>query len=62
MYHAIEKIGCGKRTRYCIRKVTGTGLLIPVYGKAYRTEDAARAAATALGIEIKKIGDLWEII
>ena len=61
MYYAIEIIGA-RRRRYCIKSVTESGLVIPVDGKAYRTEEAARAAAAALGIQIEKTGDLYEII
>jgi len=62
MYYAIEQIGYDKRTRFCIKEVRETGLTIPVDGKTYRTAEAARAAAEALGLKIERIGDLWEII
>lgn len=62
MYYAIEKIGYGKRTRWCIKEVHPTGITVPVDGKTYKTEQAARAAAVAMGIEIERVGDLWEII
>ena len=61
MYYAIEKIGA-RVVRYAIKRVTETGLVIPTDRKAYRTEEAARAAAAAAGIEIAKCGDLYEII
>lgn len=62
MYYAIEKIGYGKKMRWCIKEVRPTGITVPVDGKTYKTEDAARAAAVAMGIEIERVGDLWEII
>lgn len=61
MYFAIEKIGA-RRIRYSIKRVTDTGLVIPTDRKIYRTEETARAAAAAAGIEIAKCGDLYEII
>lgn len=62
MYYAIEIIGYGKRRRYCIKQVTNRGLVNPTNGKAYRTEESARAAANEMGIEITKCGDFYEII
>lgn len=62
MYYAIEKIGYGKRTRYTLRKVTKTGIVCPVDGKCYPTEEAAQIAAAAQGLNIAKCGDLWQII
>ncbi len=61
MYYAIEIIGA-RRPLYSIKLITDTGLIIPTDRKAYRTEDAARAAAAAAGIKIAKCGDLYEII
>jgi len=62
MYYAIEKIGYGKRTRWCIKEVYPTGITVPVDGKTYKTEEAARAAADEQGLVIERVGDLWEII
>ena len=61
MYYAIEIIGA-RRPRYAIMRVMQNGIVCPVNGKAYRTEDAARAAAETLGIHITKVGDLYQII
>jgi hypothetical protein len=44
MKYAVERIGYGKYQRYVIKGFNGTGT-IPVEGKAYRTEQAAREAA-----------------
>lgn len=60
MKYAIEKIGYGKRTRYIIERAVWCGA-IPVDHKIYKTEDAARAAAEALGIEIIAVGNSYEI-
>jgi len=62
MYYAIEKIGYGKRTRFCIKEVRETGVTIPVDRKVYKTESAARAAAEDMNLRIERVGDLWEII
>ena len=62
MYYAIEVIGYGKRTRYTIKQVLSGGGTNPTNGKWYRTEAAARSAAAEMGIEIYKVGDLYEII
>lgn len=61
-YYAIEKIGEGKRHCYVIKKVVNDYLLMPANSGRYRTEDAARQAADALGIGIEAVGDLYEII
>ena len=62
MYYAIEVIGYGKRTRYTIKQVISDRGTNPTNGKWYRTEEAARSAAAEMGIEIYKVGDLYEII
>lgn len=62
MYYAIEIIGTGKKRRYTIRQIIHKGLTQPTNGRTYRTEETARAAAAAMGVEIAKCGDLWEII
>lgn len=61
--YAIEVIGCGRKTRYCLKEIMENGTN-PVKGAAisYRTEDAARAAAADLGFEISAVGDIWQII
>lgn len=66
-YHAIEIVGTGKHTRYCIKRVETGGSFGPVTTcpadrKAYRTELDARDAAARMGIEILKTGDYWQII
>lgn len=60
-YYAIEIIGYGKRTRYCIKRVCNK-CTYPTNGKSYRTEEAARSGAAELNIKIEKCGDLWSII
>ncbi len=63
MYHAIEIIGYGRRRRYVIRLVIHPGLASgAVDGRAYRTLEAAKNAAAALGLEIYKTGDCYEIM
>ena len=62
MYYAIEVFGYGKRRRYTIQQVLAGKGTNPTNGKVYRTEDAARAAAAEMGIEIAKVGDFYEII
>lgn len=61
MRYAIEIIGSAKRRCYCLKSVTATGTH-PIDGKRYRTEDAARAAAAALALDILVIGDFYEIM
>ena len=61
MRYAIEIIGSAKRRCYCLKSVTTTGTN-PIDGKRYRTEDAARAAAVALGLDVFTVGDFYEII
>ena len=62
MYYAIQIIGYGKRRRYCIQQVIPGKGTNPTTGKSYSTEEAARAAAAEMGLEITKCGDYWEII
>ena len=62
MYYAIEVIGYGKRARYTVKRITASGMVCPTDGKTYRTEADARTAAAAMGYEIAKCGDLWQII
>lgn len=61
MQYAIEVIGYGKRTRYIIKQVLYNGTN-PVDYKIYATEQAARDAANALGINITACGDLYSIL
>lgn len=60
-YYAIEIIGYGAKRRYLIKQVTDT-MTSPVDRKPYRTEEAAREAASQMGIEILKVGDHYQII
>lgn len=59
-YYAIEKIG-SKKPVYVIKKVIN-GLVIPVNGKRYKTLEKAQAVANELGLNIEKVGDLYEIL
>lgn len=61
MMYAIEIIG-GARKRYAIKHILNNGTICPTDGKAYRTEEAARAAADILGVEIAAVGDLWQLL
>lgn len=61
-YYAIQKVGSGKRCCYVIEKVVNEYLLMPADIRRFRTEAAARTAASALGIKIEVVGDLYEII
>lgn len=58
--YVIEVVG-SNNVCYCIKKVVLFGL-VPVNGKAYKTEEAARKAAFDLGLDIMACGDLWHII
>lgn len=58
---AIEIIGCGKSTRYAIKAVDERGT-IPVDYKIYRTEEAARRAASDLGFTVSAVGDFWRLM
>lgn len=62
MYYAIEIIGYGKRRRYTIKQVLEGIGTNPTNGKVYRTEESARNAAAEMGIEISKVGDIYQII
>ncbi len=61
MYYAIEIVGYGKRQRFNIKKVIGNGTY-PFNCVGYDSLEDALKAATEKGIEIKAIGDLWQII
>ena len=61
-YYAIEIIGCGKNRKYTLRDVISANATNPVTGKAWRTEERARAEAEDLGINVAVCGDLWDII
>ena len=65
-YYAIEIVGYGKKQRFVVKEVVRDGK----YGSVttypveppFLTEERARAAAEQAGIEIKKIGDAYQII
>ena len=59
-YYAIETIGL--KGACAIKRVTNTGLVIPVDGRRYRNVDAAKAAAAGYGLSIEKIGDIYAIL
>lgn len=59
---AIEIIGTGKRTRYALKAFTTSGSVPLLPGVAFRTEDAARQRAAALGLTVAVVGDLWECL
>lgn len=61
MFYAIERIGYGPKTKYCIKMVR-EGSVFPVNGKAYKTEQAARNAAAELALPIVKTGSFYEIL
>lgn len=58
MYYAIEIIG-GRH--YTIKRVT-ENIVEPTNRIAYRSLEAAQAAAAEMGVEIKVVGDIWQII
>ena len=59
--YGIEIIGYGTHRRYCIKEILHSGTN-PIDGKAYKTEDGARAAAEHLGLTVEGVGDLWELL
>ena len=67
-YYAIQVIGYGKRQGYSIRRCNVRRRIgdpvhnDPVDRKCYRTLEAAQLAAAALGIEISRIGDAYQLI
>ena len=58
MYYAIEIIA-GRH--YTIRRVSRC-CVEPTNKIAYQSLEAAKAAAKEMGVEIKAIGDIWQII
>lgn len=58
---AIEVCGYAPHRCFCLKSVTTTGTT-PIDGKRYRTEDLARAAAVALGLDVFAVGDFYEIM
>lgn len=61
MYYAIEITGYGKRQRFNIKKVIGNGTY-PFNCVGYGSLEDALKAAKENGLEIKAIGDIWQII
>lgn len=60
-YHAILMTGTGKRARYTIRRFMGSTCSAPI-GDIYTSEEAARSAADAMGLEIRACGDCWHVM
>lgn len=59
---AIEIIGTGKRTRFALKNFSGSGSVPILPGVTFRTEDAARQRAAALGLTVAAVGDLWQCL
>lgn len=59
---AIEIIGTGKRARYALKFFTTSGSVPILPGVVFRTEDAARQRASALGLTVAAVGDLWQCL
>lgn len=60
MTYGIEIYGHGARRRYVLKALIPNGTL-PIDGKCYKSEEAARSAAKAQGLEIVAVGDLWTL-
>lgn len=60
--YGIEYIGCGARRRYCIKRIRPGRGTDPVDGRTYKTAEAARAAAAALGLTISREGDFYALV
>ena len=60
-HYGIEIIGYGKRRRYVPKQIFPGNGTTPI-GKACKTEEEARAAAAAYGVEVEAVGDLWELL
>lgn len=66
-YYAIQIIGYGKNRRWCLKEVETAGpfgpvLVRPVDARPFRTEESARNFAKYKGLEIRKIGDAYQIL
>ena len=57
---AIEIIGYGKNRRFTLKQVFPNGTN-PIDGKTYRTESAARDAASRAGLTVETVGGFYEI-
>ena len=67
MYYAILYIGYGSNRHYQIRKVTERGTILPINSIpelfiAYKTRAEALKTAERYGLEIKKAGDVYQIL
>ena len=60
-HYAIEAIGTGTNTRYCVKQVYKGGTHPAIY-KTFKTVKSALEAAFIAGIEVEAVGDLYEII
>lgn len=60
-HYAIESIGNGTNTRYCVKQVFKSGTAPAIY-KTFRTVKQALEAAFIAGIEVEAVGDLYEIL
>lgn len=59
---AILTTGTGRRQRFSLVQVLKGRGTNPTNGQTYRTEEAARQAAEALGLRIEAVGSLWDLI
>lgn len=60
-YYAIQTIRGSLCTVYVIRRICGDDIS-PACNGSHETLEAAQAAAHEMGVEIKAIGDIWQII
>jgi len=61
MIYGIEIYGAGARRRYVLKELRENGTA-PVDGRIYKTEEAARRAAEAQGLEIVAVGGFYDLI
>lgn len=59
--YAILITGYGKRRRYSIHKISGSGT-VPTDGISYRTEELALEACKARGYDVIATGDIYQIL
>ena len=60
-HYAIETIGNGTNTRYCVKQVFRGGTTPAIY-KTFRTVKQALEAAFIAGIEVEAVGDYYDIL
>jgi len=60
-HYAIEAIGTGTNTRYCVKQVFKSGTAPAIY-KTFRTVKQALEAALLVGIEVEAVGDYYDIL